>query len=95
MITFTTLTILLVMMLVLLRALRGPRLYDRILAINTFGTATVLLILLLGFVKGEPQYTVDIALLYALLNFISTLAVLKFFRFRQHDRGPSTEEPFE
>lgn len=67
------------MALALLRALLGPSLYDRILAINGFGTATVLLIAVLGFVTGRPDF-LDIALLYALINFIGTLAVLKFFR---------------
>jgi len=67
------------MALALLRALAGPSLYDRILAINAFGTATVLLIAVLGFVAGRPDF-LDIALLYALINFIGTLAVLKFFR---------------
>ena len=71
--------ILIVMALALMRALAGPSLYDRILAINAFGTTTVLLIAVLGFVTGRPDF-LDIALLYALINFIGTLAVLKFFR---------------
>ncbi len=73
------LAVLVVMALALARALAGPSLYDRILAINAFGTATVLLIAVLGFVAGRPDF-LDIALLYALINFIGTLAVLKFFR---------------
>ncbi|MDH3712985.1 MAG: monovalent cation/H+ antiporter complex subunit F [Gammaproteobacteria bacterium] len=68
-----------VMAMALLRALAGPSLYDRILAINGLGTSTVLLIAVLGFVAGRPDF-LDIALLYALINFIGTLAVLKFFR---------------
>ena len=71
--------VLVVMALALARALAGPSLYDRILAVNAFGTATVLLIAVLGFVAGRPDF-LDIALLYALINFIGTLAVLKFFR---------------
>ena len=71
--------VLAVMAFALLRALAGPSLYDRILAINSVGTATVLLIAVLGFVTGRPDF-LDIALLYALINFIGTLAVLKFFR---------------
>ena len=73
------LAVLIVMALALARALAGPSLYDRILAINAFGTATVLLIAVLGFVAGRPDF-LDISLLYALINFIGTLAVLKFFR---------------
>ena len=72
--------VLVVMALALVRALAGPSLYDRILAINAFGTATVLLIAVLGFVAGRPDF-LDISLLYALINFIGTLAVLKFFRY--------------
>jgi len=75
-----SLAVLAVMGLALARAFLGPSLYDRILAVNSFGTATVLLIALLGFLSGRPDF-LDISLLYALINFIGTLAVLKFFRF--------------
>lgn len=72
--------ILVVMLILLLRAALGPTIFDRILAINTFGTATVLLIALFGFLTNRPDF-LDIALLYALINFISTIAVLKIFRY--------------
>lgn len=75
-----TIAILVVMLIVLLRAALGPTVFDRILAINTFGTATVLLIALFGFLTHRPDF-MDIALLYALINFISTIAVLKLFRY--------------
>ena len=75
-----TIAILVVMLLLLLRAMLGPTVADRILAINTFGTTTVLLIALFGFLTNRPDF-MDIALLYALINFISTIAVLKLFRF--------------
>ena len=68
------------MFILLLRAALGPTVFDRILAINTFGTATVLLIALLGFLTDRPDF-MDIALAYALINFIATIAVLKLFRF--------------
>jgi multicomponent Na+:H+ antiporter subunit F len=67
------------MALALCRALLGPTLYDRILAVNSFGTKTVLLIAVAGFLAGRPDF-LDIALLYALINFIGTIAVLKLFR---------------
>jgi len=54
--------------------------YDRILAVNTFGTKTVLLIAILGFLMGRPDF-LDIALVYALINFIGTIAVLKLVRY--------------
>lgn len=65
----------------LVRLYAGPTLYDRVLASNAFGTQTVLFIGVLGFLTGRPDF-LDIALLYALINFIGTIAVLKFFRYR-------------
>ena len=62
----------------LTRAWRGPTVYDRILAVNSFGTATVLFIAVLGFLNGRPDF-LDLALLYALINFIGTFAILRYF----------------
>ncbi len=73
----------------LTRALLGPTVYDRVLAVNTVGTKTVLMIAVLGFLTDRPEFT-DIALVYALINFIGTLAVLKFFRF-SHLGHPTSE----
>ena len=73
--------ILLAMALVLIRLIKGPTLYDRVLALNSFGTHTVLLIGVVGFWNGRPDF-LDIALLYALINFVGTIAILKFFRYR-------------
>ncbi len=88
---FTTafIAILVVMFVLLLRVALGPTIFDRILAINTFGTAIVLLIALFGFLTGRPDF-LDIALLYALINFISTIAVLKLFRY--DSLGKSVDE---
>ena len=72
-----TLAILVVMILAIIRGVVGPTLYDRILAVNMFGTKTVLLISLLGFVMGRPDF-LDIAIVYALINFISVIGVLHF-----------------
>ncbi|MBT8113248.1 MAG: pH regulation protein F [Gammaproteobacteria bacterium] len=83
-----TIAILVVMLIILLRAALGPTVFDRILAINTFGTATVLLIALFGFLTDRPDF-MDIALLYALINFISTIAVLKLFRYGNLGKTPS------
>ena len=76
--TFTAaaLAILITMGLALLRALLGPTIYDRILAINMFGTKTVLLIAVFAFLSGRTDI-LDIALVYALINFIGVVAVLK------------------
>ena len=67
--------------LTLLRTLIGPTLYDRVLAVNSFGTKTVLLLGVLGFLAGRPAF-LDLAILYALINFVATIAVLKFVRYR-------------
>ena len=72
-----TLGVLVAMAMALLRAILGPTVYDRIMAVNMFGTKTVLMIALLGFVAGRPEF-LDIALVYALINFIGTIAMLKF-----------------
>lgn len=76
----TALGVLVCMGLALARALLGPTVYDRILAVNVFGTLTVLIIAVLGFMSGRPDF-MDIALVYALINFIGTIAVLKFIRY--------------
>ncbi|MFQ5994377.1 MAG: monovalent cation/H+ antiporter complex subunit F [Acidiferrobacterales bacterium] len=74
------LAILLTMSLALVRALRGPTVYDRILAVNMFNTKTVLFIAVYGFLTGRPDF-LDIALVYALIAFISVIAVLRFFEY--------------
>ena len=73
--------LLIAMALVLIRAFAGPTVYDRVMAVNVFGTKTVLFIGVMGFLFGRPEF-LDIAILYALINFIGTIAVLKFFRYR-------------
>lgn len=75
-----TVAVLVTMAMVLVRAVRGPTVYDRILSVNTFGTSTVLFIALLGFLTGRPDF-LDLGLLYALLNFIGTIALLKYFKY--------------
>lgn len=72
--------ILATMVLALTRAFLGPTVYDRILALNGFGTKTVLMIAVYGFLTERPDF-LDIAIVYALINFIGTIAVLKFFEY--------------
>ena len=72
--------ILVTMFLALVAAVRGPTVFDRILAINMFGTKTVLLIAVSGFLMGRPEW-MDLALVYALVNFVGMVAVPKFVRF--------------
>ena len=72
--------LLVTMGLALVRAIKGPTIYDRILAVNVFGTKTVLIIAVLGFLMGRPDF-MDIAIVYALINFVGTIAVLKVFQY--------------
>ena len=76
--------------LALLRAILGPTVYDRVLAVNMFGTKTVLLLSVISFYFGRPDF-LDLALAYALINFIGVLAVLKFFRGRALDEHDDAE----
>lgn len=92
MLTLCTLTLLLVMLVALILAMRSPTVFDRILAVNLFGTKTVLFIAVLGFLFGRPDF-LDIALAYALINFISVIGVLRYFEHTQEaDRGARQTE---
>ncbi|MDJ0832474.1 MAG: monovalent cation/H+ antiporter complex subunit F [Gammaproteobacteria bacterium] len=75
------LAVVVTMGLALIRALLGPTVYDRVLAVNMMGTKTVLLLSVITFAIGRPDF-LDLALAYALINFIGVLAVLEFFRKR-------------
>jgi multicomponent Na+:H+ antiporter subunit F len=72
--------ILITMLLALCRALLGPTVHDRVLAANMFGTKTVLLIAVSGFLTGRPEW-LDLAILYVLINFIGMLALLRFSKY--------------
>jgi multicomponent Na+:H+ antiporter subunit F len=84
--------ILVAMAMVMTRALLGPTVYDRVLAVNTVGTKTVILLAVIGFLTGRPDW-VDLSLVYALINFIGTIAVLKFFEYG--DLGRQRRAPAE
>lgn len=75
-----TAALLVCMVMTLTRSILGPTVFDRILAVNSFGTKTVLLIAVYGFLSGRPDF-LDLAIVYALMNFIGTIAVMKFIRF--------------
>ena len=68
------------MILALVRAAWGPTVFDRILALNMFGTKTMLLISVFSFVIDRTDF-LDVALLYSLINFIGVVAVLRFSKF--------------
>jgi len=73
------LALLVTIALALARAALGPTLFDRALAANSVGTAAMLLLAVIGFLNGRPEF-LDLALVYGLLNVIGTIAVLKYFR---------------
>lgn len=70
--------------LVMVRAIAGPTVFDRVLAANSVGTVAMLLLAVIGFLTGRPEF-LDLAITYGLLNIVGTIAVLKFFR--QGDLG--------
>ena len=65
--------------LALARAALGPSVFDRLQAANTIGTCAMLLLAVMGFIGGRPEF-LDLALVYGLLNVLGTIAVLKYFR---------------
>lgn len=71
--------ILVALALTIARAILGPTIFDRVLAGNTVGSLAIVLLAVVGFLTGRPEF-LDIGLTYGLLNLIGTLAVLKFFR---------------
>ncbi|MFN3232367.1 MAG: monovalent cation/H+ antiporter complex subunit F [Alphaproteobacteria bacterium] len=86
-----TIATIVTMGLALIRAIMGPSLYDRVLAVNMFGTKTVLLLSVIAFLYGRPDF-LDLALAYALINFIGVLAVLEFFSNREARREAEQRE---
>lgn len=82
MILGTALALLVAALLVLCRALMGPTVFDRILAVNALGTKTVLIVAVLGFFSS-PEFFLDTALAYALINFVATIAILKYIEYRR------------
>ena len=73
------LALLAALVLLLVRAVLGPTVFDRLLAANTIGTVSVVLLATIGFLAGRPDF-LDLAIVYGLLNIVGTIAVLKFFR---------------
>jgi multicomponent Na+:H+ antiporter subunit F len=91
MFSVAAIALLVTLALALVRAVAGPTVYDRALAANTVGTVALLLLAVMGFVSGRPEF-LDLAIVYGLLNVVGTVAILKFFRYG--DLGdPGEEEP--
>lgn len=73
----TAVVLLIGLFIILIRAIVGPTVYDRILATNAIGTKTILFVTLLGYISGRTEF-IDMAIIYALVSFITTIAILKF-----------------
>ena len=89
MLAAAALALLVTLGLTLVRVLKGPTAFDRLLAANTVGTVAVLLLAVMGFLSGRPDF-LDLAIVYGMLNVIGTIAALKFFQFG--DLGSTGEE---
>ncbi len=84
-----SIAILVTMVLAIARALKGPTVYDRLLAVNMFGTKTALLLAVVAFLYERADF-LDLALAYALINLVGVLAVLEFFENRRDaEREPT------
>ena len=83
----TAFAVLIALGIALARAFMGPTVFDRILAANAFGTKTVLLISVVGFMTGRPDF-LDLGLVYALINFVGIIAAMKYFKFGAFDDQP-------
>jgi multicomponent Na+:H+ antiporter subunit F len=78
--------IVLAAVLALYRVFAGPYVFNRILAVNVLGTKTVMILILVGFICGRPDIFLDIAIVYALINFITVLAFLRYVETGRLDR---------
>ncbi len=86
----TSISILITMTLALIRAMLGPSVFDRVLALNTFGTKTVLFICVICFMTGRDDF-LDLALLYSLMNFIGMVALLRFTQYNSFSEEEGAE----
>lgn len=89
MFSITAIALLLSIGFALYRLLKGPSIFDRIVSANSIGTLSVLLLAIVGYVFGRPEF-IDLAIIYALLNVIGTIAILKYFR--HGDLGKTDDE---
>lgn len=86
------LALLVTLALALARAILGPTVFDRAQAANTIGTVAALLLAVIGFLTGRPEF-LDLAIVYGLLNLIGTIAVLKYFRYGDLGDPGDADEP--
>ena len=86
-----TVAVIAALVLVVVRVIRGPTVFDRVLAANSVGTLAILLLAVLGFLNGRPEW-LDLGITYGVLNLIGTLAILKFFRHGDLARDAEEED---
>jgi multicomponent Na+:H+ antiporter subunit F len=86
MFTVAAVGVVVTMAMALARALIGPSVYSRILAVNVFGTLAVMLIAIYGFIDDRPEF-LDLSIVYALINFIGTIAVTKYVTYADMGHG--------
>lgn len=87
-----TAALLVTLALALSRASVGPTVFDRVQAANMIGTVAVLLLAVISFLGGRPEF-LDLALVYGFLNVVGTIAVLKFFRYGSLGEPGEEEAP--
>tara|TARA_B100001964_G_C14217242_1_gene593393 strand:- start:659 stop:961 length:303 start_codon:yes stop_codon:yes gene_type:complete len=84
--TFVTtagITLIALMFLVLVLAIKGPTVIDRLVAVNVIGTKSIVLLLFAGILFGQLDMFVDIALGYGLLNYIVSIAASRYYQHRK------------
>jgi multicomponent Na+:H+ antiporter subunit F len=86
MFTVAAVAVVVSLILAVARALKGPTVFDRLLAGNAIGTGAILLLAVFGFLTGRPEF-LDIGITYGLLNLIGTIAALKWFKYGDIARG--------
>ena len=86
-----TVAVIAALVLVVIRVIKGPTVFDRVLAANSVGTLAILLLAVLGFLNGRPEW-LDLGITYGVLNLIGTLAILKFFRHGDLARDAEEED---
>jgi len=84
---YTGLFLSFLMVISLYRAIVGPTVLDRLIGANAIGSKTVVVLILIGCIYERVDMFVDIALAYAMLNFIAVLAASRYFHKRKdlHD----------
>ena len=76
---FAGITLVVLMLLIIFRAVKGPTVIDRVVAVNVVGTKSIVLLVIIGIIFERVEMFVDIAIGYGLLNFIASIAASKYF----------------